>query len=230
MTSAITGSSMQALLSDAAKLQQGSSDWLAARVGCVTASRIADVVVRTKTGYGAARQAYMGQLLSERLTGLPCETYQNAAMRWGSEMEVYAVAAYEDLTGVETQTTGFLQHPRLAYAGASPDRLIAEDGLLEVKCLTTATHIDTLLSRKVPERYVLQMQWQMACSGRLWCDFMSFDPRVPEAYSCFITRLERDDDQITKLEGEVSIFLDEIEQKLDALDLCCVALDVRRPG
>ena len=100
------------------------------------------------------------------------------------------------------------------------DRLIAEDGLLEVKCPTTATHIDTLLSRKVPERYVLQMQWQMACSGRLWCDFMSFDPRVPEAYSCFITRLERDDDQIAQLEREVSIFLDEVEQKLDALDLC----------
>lgn len=203
---------------DPAAVDQGSPAWHAARLGCVTASRIADVTARTKTGYSAARQTYLRQLLAERLTGIPTETYPNAAMRWGTDMESHAVAAYEDLFGVQTEIVGFLTHPELAFAGASPDRLVGETGLLEVKCPTTPTHIDMLLSGAVPEKYLLQMQWQMACSGRAWCDFLSFDPRLPPSYACYNARVERDDGLIARLEEEVSTFLAEIEEKLDALE------------
>lgn len=204
---------------DPSVVDQRSPAWHAARLGCVTASRIADVTARTKTGYSAARQTYMRQLLAERLTGIPTETYPNAAMRWGTDMEPHAVAAYEDLVAVETEPVGFLNHPDLAFAGASPDRLVGEIGLLEVKCPTTPMHIDMLLSGVVAEKYLLQMQWQMACSGRSWCDFFSFDPRLPPAYACYVTRVKRDESLIARLEEEVGTFLAEIEEKLDALEL-----------
>lgn len=198
-------------------IHQGSHAWHQARLGCVTASRIADVVTRTKTGYAAARQTYMRQLVAERLSGMPIDAYPTAAMRWGIDMEPHAVAAYEDAVDVETEIVGFLQHPSIAFAGASPDRLVGTYGLLEIKCPTTPTHIDTLLGGEPGERYVLQMQWQMACSNREWCDFVSFDPRLPPAYACFISRVTRDDELIAKLEAEVRTFLDEVEVKLDAL-------------
>lgn len=209
---------------------QGSIAWHQARLGCVTASRIADVVTRTKTGYGAARQTYMRQLLAERLTGMPTETYPTAAMRWGIDMEPHAVAAYEDALDIDTQVVGFLQHPALAFAGASPDRLVGTYGLVEIKCPTTPVHIDTLLGGVPPERYIFQMQWQMACSGRQWCDFVSFDPRLPPAYACFITRVSRDDELILRLECEASTFLEELEGKLDALELCSESLGARVQG
>ncbi len=202
----------------AAHIEQRSDDWHAARLGCVTASRVADIVAKTKSGYAASRQNYMGQLLSERLTGLPTETFQNAAMRWGTEMEDFGVEAYAHATGLETFEVGFLFHPNLGYAGASPDRLVAPDGLVEIKCPTTVTHIETLLKGEVPERYMIQMQWQMACADRAWCDFVSFDPRVPEEYQLFIQRVERNSEQLAELEAEVACFLNEIEAKLDALE------------
>ena len=205
-------------MDDFAALEQGSEAWFAARLGCVTASRVADVVAKTKSGYSAARQTYLGQLLSERLTGIPTENFQNAAMRWGSEMEAFGVKAYEAATGLETFQVGFLFHPNLAYAGASPDRLVAPDGLVEVKCPTTSTHIETLLKGEVPERYQIQIQWQLACTDRAWCDFVSYDPRLPEAYQLFIQRVLRDVQKIAQLEQEVAAFLEELEKKLDALE------------
>jgi len=215
----ITTSALEAIGS--AALTQGSTGWHAARIGCVTASRVADVVARTRSGYAAARQTYMGQLMAERLTGMPTETFQTTAMRWGSEMEPHAVTAYEEATGIFTERVGFIAHPRLAFTGASPDRVIDAAGLLEVKCPATATHIDTLLSGEVPARYNLQMQWQLACSGREWCDFVSFDPRMPDGFQCFITRVERDPEQIAQLEMEVSLFLVELEAKLKELEQRC---------
>lgn len=209
---------LPACLQEPAFSVQGSLEWHQARLGCVTASRVADVVSRTRSGYCAARHAYMRQLVAERLTGVPAPIAPTPAMRWGLEMEDYAVEAYEDATGLVTQTVGFLGHSSLAYAGASPDRLVGNDGLLEVKCPTTVTHIDTLLSSEPAGRHVLQMQWQLACSGRQWCDFVSYDPRMPEAQTLFITRIARDDEMIAQLEAEVGIFLGEVEHKLSALE------------
>lgn len=141
-------------------------------------------------------------------------------------MEPHAVAAYEEATGVATELVGFVSHPAIAYAGASPDRLVGDEGLLEVKCPASATHIDTLLSGEVPERYVLQMQWQMACSGRAWCDFVSFDPRMPEDYAFFVTRVRRDEECIAWLEDETRRFIGEIEQRLDDLEMRSGALAI----
>lgn len=197
---------------------QGSFEWHQARLGCVTASRVADVVSRMRSGYGAARHAYMRQLVAERLTGVPTPIAPTPAMSWGLEMEDYAVEAYEDATGLVTQAVGFLRHSSLAYSGASPDRLVGNDGLWEVKCPTTVTHIDTLLSSQLTSRHVLQMQWQLACSGREWCDFVSYDPCMPDAHACFIKRIARDEEMIAQLEAEVGIFLGEVEHKLSALE------------
>jgi putative phage-type endonuclease len=207
------------LAADLASLEQGTGDWLSARLGCVTASRIADVVQRTRSGYGAARHTYMGQLISERLTGIPTEMFQTPAMRWGNDMEASAVDAYQAATGADVIRVGFLLHPKIAFSGASPDRLISHDGLLEVKCPTSPTHVDMLLTGQIPERYVLQMQWQMACAERQWCDFVSYDPRMPELHEIFIKRLARDDDKIATLEAEVTQFLWEVDDKISALML-----------
>lgn len=197
-------------------MEQGSIEWFLARCGKVTASKVADVVARTKSGYGASRATYMGQLIAERLTGKPTDSYTSAAMQWGIETEPQARAAYEFIRDVEVEQTGFIIHPAIDMSGASPDGLV-DDGLIEIKCPNTSTHIDTLLSRKVPAKYVTQMMWQMACTGREWCDFVSFDPRMPEDMRLFVERIERDNDKISFLEEEVTIFLEQIEQKITQL-------------
>jgi putative phage-type endonuclease len=196
---------------------QGSAEWLAIRLGKVTASRVADVVAKTKTGWGASRANYQAQLIAERLTGAVAESFTNAAMAWGNEKEPDARRAYEWLKDCDVTEIGFVPHPTIAMTGASPDGLIGDDGLSEIKCPQTATHIDTLLGQKVPEKYVTQMQWQMACTGRKWCDFVSFDPRLPEEMSLFVRRVERDDTRIAELEAMVSEFLAELDAKVAEL-------------
>lgn len=198
-------------------MEQGSPEWHAARLGKVTASRIADVVAKTKTGVSAMRATYMGELLAERLTGNPTPTYQNDAMRWGSENEAGACDAYAWRFDVDLETIGFVDHPTIFMAGASPDRLIAADGLLEVKCPNTATHIETLSGGSIPARYRDQIQWQLAVTERAWCDFASFDPRLPEHLRLYVERIPRDADRIAELEREVRAFLGEIDAKLAAL-------------
>jgi len=198
-------------------MEQRTEEWFAARLGKVTASRVADVVARTKSGYGASRANYMAELVCERLTGVRGEFYQSAAMQWGTEQEPAAREAYESKTGVLVLDTGFVPHPNIQMAGASPDGLIGTDGGIEIKCPNTNTHLDTLLSEKVPERYLNQIYWQMACTGGLWVDFVSFDPRLPESMQLFIQRVPRDDAAIRNLESEVQIFLSELEQKVNLL-------------
>lgn len=197
--------------------EQGSQAWIAARLGRVTASRVADVIAKTKSGYGASRQNYMAELIAERLTGGPAERFQSAAMAWGTEKEPDARAAYELIADVDVVQVGFVEHPRIAMAGASPDGLIGEDGLIEIKCPNTSTHIDTLLSGTVPGKYVTQMLWQMSCTGRAYCDFVSYDPRLPGSMSLFVRRVERDDARIAELESEVSAFLAELDAKVSEL-------------
>ena len=198
-------------------LVQGSAQWLQARCGLVTASRVADVVAKTKSGYSASRATYMGELIAERLTGVPAQGFTNAAMQRGTEKEPLARDAYAAQTFDEVVQVGFVLHPRIAMTGASPDGYVGDDGLIELKCPNSSTHIDTLLSGKVPEKYVTQIQWQLACTERAWCDFVSWDDRLPPEMQLFVKRLERDDARIAELEQEVTAFLDELDEKVGKL-------------
>lgn len=198
-------------------MEQKSDEWYSARVGKVTASRVADVVAKTKSGYSASRDNYMAQLVCERLTNKPAESYSNAAMQWGTETEPLARAAYEAKMDVLVDEVGFIDHPTIVMSGASPDGLVGEDGLIEIKCPNTSTHIDTLLSQTVPKKYADQIFWQMACTGRQWCDFVSYDPRLKSDLQLFIKRIPRDDQYIKLLEAEVIKFLTETAHKVAQL-------------
>lgn len=198
-------------------MDQGSEEWFTIRIGKVTASRVADVLAKTKSGYSASRDNYMAQLVCERLTGQKAEGFTNAAMQHGTETEPLARAAYEALKDVLVDEVGFVPHPEIQMAGASPDGLVGDDGLIEIKCPNTATHIDTLLSETVPTKYYTQMQFQLACTGREWCDFVSFDNRLPEELQLFIKRVPRDDTYIKLMEAEIVQFLAELDDKINKL-------------
>jgi putative phage-type endonuclease len=198
-------------------MDQGTEEWFTIRIGKVTASRVADVIAKTKTGYSASRDNYMAQLVCERLTGQKGESFTNAAMQHGTDTEPLARAAYEALRDVLVDEVGFVPHPSIIMAGASPDGLVGEDGLLEIKCPNTATHIETLLSQTVPGKYNTQMQFQMACTGRQYCDFVSFDNRLPEELQLFVKRVPRDNEFIKQMEDEVVKFLNELDIKIAQL-------------
>lgn len=195
-------------------IEQGTLEWHQARLGKVTASRVSDVIAKTKTGWGASRANYMAELLVEHLTGEQQDTYTNAAMQWGLDQEPAARAAYEFMRDCEVAPGGFFVHPRIAMSGASPDGLIGTDGLVEFKCPNSSTHIDTLLGDAIPAKYIVQMQWQMACTDRAWCDWASFDPRLPASMRLFVQRVPRDDKMIADLEGNIVAFLRELDDKL----------------
>lgn len=199
------------------EIVQGSAEWLAIRCGKVTASRVADVIAKTKTGYGASRANYMAELIAERLTGAPAEKFISGPMAWGTEKEPEARALYEFLTDAEVNQVGFVPHPTISDSGASPDGLVGNDGLVEIKCPNTATHIETLLGSTGASKYLTQMQWQMACTGRQWCDFVSYDPRLPDSMRLFVTRIVRDDALIEELSAEVGKFLAELDEKVSSL-------------
>jgi len=198
---------------------QGSSSWFEARRGKVTASRVADVIAKTKSGWGASRGNYEAQLIAEILTGQVADSFTNAAMEWGTATEPQARKAYEFLKDVEVEEIGFVDHLIINGTGASPDGLVGDAGMLEIKAPNTKTHIETLLSQKVPKKYDTQMQWQMACAGkdRLWTDFVSFDPRLPQHLNMFLQRVERNSERIAELEGIVSDFIAEMHVKIKAL-------------
>jgi putative phage-type endonuclease len=198
-------------------IEQRSDAWFEARIGKVTASRVADVLAKTKTGYSATRDNYMAQLVCERLTGQKGESFNNAAMQHGTDTEPLARAAYEALHDVLVDEVGFVPHPSIIMAGASPDGLVGDDGLLEIKCPNTATHIETLLSQTVPGKYNTQMQFQMACTERSWCDFVSFDNRLPAELQLFVKRVPRDNMYIRLMEDEIVKFLNELDIKIAQL-------------
>ena len=204
-----------------ADIQQRTPEWFKQRLGRVTASRVADVVAKTKTGYSTSRANYMNQLICENLTGRMEEFYQSPAMAWGTKTEPEARAVYEAVTGNLVSEVGFVPHADILMAGASPDGFVGANGLIEIKCPTTPTHIETLMTKAAPAKYMAQMQWQMACTSRQWCDFMSYDPRMPEGMRSIIIRVNRDDHAIMHLEGEVSLFIEEMDAKISALlDFC----------
>ena len=198
-------------------IEQGTPEWHAARLGKVTASRMADVIAKTKTGWGASRANYMADLVAERLTGNPTDGFINAAMQWGTDQEPAARETYSFMTDRVIDPAPFIDHPKIIMTGASPDGLIGIDGLIEIKCPNTATHIDTLLGEPIAGKYIAQMQWQMACAERAWCDWVSFDPRLPASMRLFIQRVPRDDKFIAELEQAVVQFLKELDDKVTAL-------------
>ena len=196
---------------------QGSDEWLLERCGKVTASRIADLMARTKSGWGASRANYRSQLICERLTGCVAPSFTNAAMIHGTETEPEARRAYEFFIDRDVQQVGFIPHPEIENAGASPDGFVGDDGLLELKCPQSATHIETLLTGAIPDKYFKQMQFQMACTGREWCDFASYDNRLPERMRLFVKRVERDAEAIAEIETEVRAFIAEIDDTVAQL-------------
>jgi putative phage-type endonuclease len=200
------------------EIVQGSEAWFQSRMGKVTASRVADVIAKTKTGYSTSRDNYMAQLVCERMTNTVAESFSNSAMQWGTETEPLARAAYEAHADVLVDEVAMITHPTIEAAGASPDGLVGDDGQLEIKCPNTATHIDTLLTQTVPGKYITQMQWQMACTGRKWCDFVSFDPRMSDGLQLFVKRVEFDPVYVAMLEKEVIQFLTELDGKIKKLN------------
>lgn len=195
---------------------QGTPEWKELRAGKATASRIKDIIAKTQKGYSASRETYLTELVIERF-GIINEGFTNAAMQHGTETEPYARHEYEIRNGVMIDEIDFVPHPRISMSGASPDGLI-KDGLLEIKCPESKTHFNYLLANAVPEQYKPQMAWQMACTGAKWCDFVSFDNRVPHGLQYFQIRYERDDIYIAMLEQEVEIFLQEVAKRYEQLN------------
>jgi len=201
-------------------IEQRTEEWFQQRLGKVTASRISDVIAKTKTGVSTSRQNYLIQLVSERLTGKKGDSFVNQAMLDGIERESAARELYMRTRGVSVTEVGFFDHPIIKNSGASPDGAVNSEeegkyaGLIEVKSPIETTHTNTLMSKSVPSKYIPQMQWQLACTGAKWVDFVSYNPNFPEELQLFVARVDRDDTYIGELEAEVIKFLDEVEQTI----------------
>lgn len=200
-----------------AELIQGSEEWKQYKCGKVGASKIADIIAKTKSGWSASRQNYCAALVCEILTGNPTEGFVSDAMKHGTEKEPLARLSYEFREDVEVQQVGFIDHPTIEGAGASPDGLVGIDGMIEIKVPYTATHIETLLTDEIDRKYLLQMQWQMACTGRTWNDYVSFDDQLPEAMRLYVKRVHRDERLIAELTTDVQTFIGEVRAKVKAL-------------
>ncbi|MEY3120679.1 MAG: hypothetical protein RL548_1036 [Bacteroidota bacterium] len=201
-------------------IEQRTEEWFQQRLGKVTASRISDVIAKTKTGVSTSRQNYLVQLVSERITGKKGDSFVNQAMLDGIEREGAARELYMRTRGVSVTEVGFFDHPTIAMSGASPDGAVNSEeegkyaGLIEIKCPIETTHTNTLMSKSVPSKYIPQMQWQLACTGAKWVDFVSYNPNFPEELQLFVARVDRDDTYIAELESEVIKFLDEVDQTI----------------
>jgi len=201
-------------------IEQRTEEWFQQRLGKVTASRISDVIAKTKTGVSTSRQNYLVQLVSERLTGKKGDSFVNQAMLDGIEREAAAREFYMRTRGVSVTEVGFFDHPVIKNSGASPDGAVnAEEdgkyaGLIEIKSPIESTHTNTLISKSVPSKYIPQMQWQLACTGAKWVDFVSYNPNFPEELQLFVARVDRCNDTIANLEQEVVNFLDEVDQTI----------------
>jgi putative phage-type endonuclease len=199
-------------------IEQGTPEWHQLRCGKVTASRVADIVRKVKSGgVSASRQRYLGELVAERLTGCPTVGFKSADMEWGNANEDNARQFYAFMNDVTLETIAFVPHPTIEMAGASPDRLVGADGLVEIKAPAIHTHIETLLTGEIEPDYQKQMCWQMACTGRQWVDLVSYEPRLPENLRMFTKRVHRDETAIKAMEAEVEKFLAEVEDTIRQL-------------
>jgi len=204
-------------VADPRTFEQGSDEWREVKLGKLSSSRMADAIARVKSGWGASRANYRAELVCERISGIPYDGYTNGYMERGQLVEPKAVRAYEFRVDVETQKTGFWPHPTIADFGASPDRLVGTDGMVEAKCRTTAIHFELLLTHKIPDKFMVQVQTGLSCAERIWCDFISFDPRAPAGMDLFVKRIYRDERRIAELEREGRIFLEEVAEQTEAL-------------
>jgi putative phage-type endonuclease len=195
-------------------IEQGTPEWHELRRGKVTASKVADIIAKTKTGISTSRGNYLIELALQRVTGKIEESFMNDAMQWGVDNEARARMAYEIKSNNFVDKVAFVDHFLISNFGCSPDGLVGDDGLVEIKCPNSATHWSYVRDNKPPSKYIIQMQSQMACTDKAWCDFVSFDPRMPERSQLFIVRVMRDQDLINSLETEVKKFLDEVEKEV----------------
>lgn len=204
---------------DTENVKQGSPEWHAARLGMVTGSRFADVMTKGRGG-GASKtaQTYMMELIGERLTGMTSDEIKSKYLDWGNEHEPLARVTYTWQTGLAVAQTGFVRHPELEWVGASPDGLVGDEGIVEIKCpYTPKAHLSTILSGEVPSEYVWQVQGNLWVTGRKWCDFISFHPRMPEDLQLYVLRVPRDEDMIEDLDRKVRRFCEQIEIKLSKI-------------
>lgn len=201
-------------------LIQGSPEWKAYKAGRISGSRIAAASAKSRDGksYGATRASLMGQIITERLTGVSTEGYTSAAMQRGTELEPAARAEYAAFhTSAEIVTVGFIDHPQIAWAGCSPDGEVGKDGLIEIKSPEPHTHINTLLTEKIDGGYIKQMQWCLGTTGRKWCDFISYCDLLPGEMQLFVKRVHRDPIMIAELEREARLFLQEVDETISQL-------------
>jgi len=198
-------------------IEQGTPEWHQLRLGKVTASRVADILAKTKTGPSASRQNYLIELALQRTTGIIQESYSNSAMEWGTQTEPQARVAYEVNTNNFVDQVPFIDHPSIKWFGCSPDGLVSDRGLVEIKCPNSSTHWEYFKANKPPQKYVIQMQAQIAVTNRDWCDFVSFDPRMPDRSQLLVVRVNRDKAFIAEMETEIKKFLDEVEAEVNLM-------------
>jgi len=198
---------------------QGTPEWLTMRCGCCTSSRLNDALAKLKDPKkeAAARMQYRKELVVERLTGRTMPHYVSPYMEHGTITEPEARTEYENKMGLMVQEIGLAVHKELKWFAASTDGLVGNDGIIEIKCLNSINHLDILVSQEIPEDYHYQMLGGMACAEREWCDFVSFDPRLPEPYQLFVKRFYRNDALIRGMELEVKFFLEQVEEQLEKL-------------
>lgn len=200
-----------------AAIQQGTEEWHQLRLGKVTASRVADILAKTKSGASASRGNYLIELALQRVTKTIEESYSNSAMEWGVATEPQARVAYEVSTGNFVDQIAFVNHHTIEGFGCSPDGLVGE-GLIEIKCPNSATHWSYIKANEPPQKYIIQMQAQMSVTGAKWCDFVSFDPRMPERSQLLIVRVNRDDEFIAEMENDIKQFLSEVEAEVNLME------------
>lgn len=200
-----------------AAIQQGTEEWHQLRLGKVTASRVADILAKTKSGASASRGNYLIELALQRVTKTIEESYSNSAMEWGVATEPQARVAYEVSTGNFVDQIAFVNHPTIEGFGCSPDGLVGE-GLIEIKCPNSATHWSYIKANEPPQKYIIQMQAQMSVTGAKWCDFVSFDPRMPERSQLLIIRVNRDEKFIAEMENDIKQFLSEVEAEVNLME------------
>jgi len=202
---------------DRVAVEQGTPEWHQLRSGKVTASRVADILAKTKTGPSASRQNYLIELAIQRTTGIIELSYTNSAMEWGTQTEPQARVAYEVKSGNFVDQIAFVDHPTIDGFGCSPDGLVGDKGLIEIKCRNSANHWETIKLDEVPKKYWIQMQAQLSCTGKEWNDYVSFDPRMPERSQLYIKRVFRDEEFISEMESEIKNFLLEVETEVNLM-------------